>query len=344
LFCVVGLMDVLRFLESSLDEVGLEVSAKSFDPSLDLFINDEDRVKDKEFVEESIGVLDGFMPDFLRLEVGEPKPVFAVDTSSIIIGECGDGLIFAIRGVSIGWNPLTGKEFIVHLLESPCFVSNSNKQKLYDELRKNIWGLKGKLGKAPSTFKMVDRIRNIYERFLQFELAKNTKNSILLFDGSLTGNTLDTPAKVLKNILNTAANNNCDVVAISKKSNLFKGEKIVNQILNSPIVPAIIPIVKPLPYRKTHQLLGKIYLARFSRLPIYFRVDVYSNRSHEKVFSDLLVSVFLESGYPKPLIKAHSYSYFNAFDALTIQAILIKRGIKVRKEFDIRKILFGSYR
>jgi hypothetical protein len=74
---------------------------------------------------------------------------------------------------------------------------------------------------------MVDRVRNVYERYMQREAAKKHKDSILLFDGSLTGDIIDTPAEVLTDTLQAASANNSDVIAFSKKTRLVtkQGER-----------------------------------------------------------------------------------------------------------------------
>ncbi len=339
------LNESLTLLKESLDHIDGEVSLRTFDPSLDKFINDEESIKGVELVEESTLTLGHIhLPQPLNLREGSLRPVCAVDTSSIVFGECGKGLVFAVRGMIVHWDPWSQRSLVVQRFEAPCFVSNENKKHLYSSLRKKLLGLSD-VKRAPDLLKMVDRVRNIHERYLQMEAAERYPNSILLFDGSLTGGTIDTPAGVLRNILQAASASNSDVVAFSKKTRLVTkwGERILDLLANEPRSPIMIPIKNIVKTGGTHEFLGEVYMARLGRIPVSFRVDVYSNRDHGQVFADLLNSAYFESGYPKPLIQAHVHCYFNPFDALTYQALLAKNGVVTRHEFDVRRILFGIY-
>jgi len=308
-------------------------------------MNDEESIKGEELVKETtLTIGQDWLPEPIDLPEGSLKPIYAIDTSSIVLGECRKGLVFAIRGTIVHWDPWTQRSVVVQKFEAPCFVSNENKTQLYNNLRKTLLGL-GPVKKLPDPLKMVDRVRNIHERYLQKQAAEEYSNSILLFDGSLTGGTIDTPIGVLRNILNTASVHKTDVVALSKKTRLVTiwGDRILDLLANEPMSPVIMPIGDIIQTFGSHEYLGEIYIAKLSRYPVSFRVDIYSERDHRQVLADLLHSVYLESGYPKTLIEAHLFAYFNAFDSLTYQALLAKNGILMRHEFDIRRILFGLY-
>jgi len=339
------LNESLTLLKESLDRIDGEVSLRTFDASLDKFINDEESIKGDELVEESTLTLGQIhLPQPLNLPEGSLRPVCAVDTSSIVLGECGRGLVFAVRGIIVHWDPWAQRSLVVQRFDAPCFVSNDNKKQLYNDLRKKLLGL-SEAERAPDLMKMVDRVRNIHERYLQMQAAEKYPGSILLFDGSLTGGTIDTPVNILRNILQAASAVNSDVVAFSKKTRLVTkwGERILDLLANEPTSPIIIPIKDIIETGGTHEFLGEVYMAKLSRIPVSFRVDVYSRQNHGQVLTDLLHSVYLESGYPKPLIQAHVFCYFNPFDALTYQVLLAKNSIVMRHEFDVRRILFGIY-
>ncbi|MEM2110737.1 MAG: hypothetical protein QXX08_02540 [Candidatus Bathyarchaeia archaeon] len=339
------LNESLSLLKESLDHIDGEVSLRTFDPSLDRFINDEESIKGDEMAEETTLTLDRVqLPRSIELHDGSLRHIFAVDTSSIVLGECGKGLVFAVRGIIVHWNPWNQKSIVVQKFEAPCFVSNENKKHLYNSLRKKLLGL-SEVEHAPDLLKMVDRVRNIHERYLQMQAAEKYPDSILLFDGSLTGGTIDTPVNVLRNILQSASASNSDVVAFSKKTRLVTkwGERILDLLANEPTSPIIMPVKNIVETSGTHEFLGEVYMARLGRVPVSFRLDVYSQRNHGQVLADLLHSVYLENGYPKPLIEAHVFCYFNPFDALTYQGLLAKNGLVLRHEFDVRRILFGVY-
>ncbi len=340
------LSESLRFLRESLEEIkGGQVSLRTFDPSMDKFLNDEETIKGDELIKETtltLGKID--VPRRLELPEGSPRTIYAIDTSSLVIGECNRGVVFAIRGVILRYDPISQSRLIVKKLESPCYVSNENRKFLYNSLRRNLLGLK-EVRKAPDPIKMVDRIRNIYERYLQLEASSKFADSILLFDGSLTGGTIDTPISLLRRILNSASSMGSDVVAFSKKTRLVTrwGERVIDLLAGVSEYPAIVPLKGLISSGKNRKFLGEVYVAKLSRMPISFRIDVYSKRGDSKVLADLLSSVYLESGYPKPLIEAHVHSYFNSFDCLAYQALLAKKGVVLRHEVDVRRILFGVY-
>jgi hypothetical protein len=318
---------------------------KPLDSKIDRFLNDEEFLKGDELAQsETLAVRDPRELKALELHEGSPRKIYAVDSSSILLGECRDGTVFSTRGVVVSWDPWSEETKVVDSFEAPCFVSNKNKDRLYNELRRDLWGLNGE-AKAPEIEKMIDRVRNFYERHLQLEIARGARDSILLFDGSLTGNTLDTPGEILDTIVNDAGKNNNDVVALSKKTRLIttKGERILDLLESVQGYPSIIPISSLIETKDPTRILGDVYVARLSRVPLSFRIDVNSRRGAPEVFSDLLKSCFLESGYPKPLIQAHIHCYYNSFDVMGIRSYLMKRGIAIRQEFDIRKLLFGVY-
>jgi len=340
-----SLSESLSILRESLDWIEGEVSLRTIEPSLDKFINDEESIKAEELLNETTLTLSSIaVPSPLDIPEGSLKMVYAVDTSSIVLGECGRGVVFAVRGVIVKYDPWSQRSLIVKSIESPCYVSKDNSKQLYNVLRRRLLGL-GEVKIAPDLMKMVDRVRNIYERYLQREVAKKYQDSILLFDGSLTGGTIDTPASLLRNILRAASSRNSDVIAFSKRTRLVTkwGERIIDLLADQSDFPVIISLKDMIQANNKRRFFGDVYVAKLSRMPISFRIDIYSKRSHSQVLADLLHSIYLESGYPKPLIEAHVYSYFNAFDCLAYQTLLAKRGIIMRREFDVRRILFGVY-
>jgi len=334
--------------KNTLENIGQHtLTMRALDSILDQFINDEDAIKGDETTEQiDFKPHDEISLSTVNPTIGIPKTVYAVDSSSIVLGQgVKGGVLFSIRVVVLSWNPKVGKRSIVDRFEVPGFVSNENKEDLYHGLRSKLWNLSREDVKAPEPFKMVDRIRNIYERYAQIEISKKIDDSILLVDGSLTADTVDTPSAVLEEVLKNAATNSSDVVAISKKTRLTtaSGTRILELLGENTKIPAIVPISKLLSPRAPYRLLGEVYVGRLSGVPISFRIDVSSKRDHAHVFGDLLASVPLESGYPVPLIHAHVHCYYNSFDVLGVRAFLAKKRVPMTEEFDIRRILFGMY-
>ena len=80
------LNESLTILKSSLDHIDGEVSLRTFDPSLDRFINDEEPIKGDELAEESTLTLGQIhLPQPLILTEGSLRHICAVDTSSIVL-------------------------------------------------------------------------------------------------------------------------------------------------------------------------------------------------------------------------------------------------------------------
>lgn len=116
----------------------------------------------------------------IKITSGKHRKIYAIDSSSIVLGQASDGILFSVRTVIVGWDPATSKRTIERRFEVPGYVSFQNKGEVYKELRSKLWGLKDG-AKAPDPFKMVDRVRNLYEKYAQLELASRAKDSILLF-------------------------------------------------------------------------------------------------------------------------------------------------------------------
>ena len=153
-----SLEESFSLLRSTLDEVEDEVSLRSFDPSLDKFINDEESIKAEELLEERTLTLDRVaVPEGLKLPEGSLRMTYAIDASSVVLGECGRGVVFAVRGVVVRWDPWLQKSVIVRLMESPCYVSYENSKRLYNSLRRKLLGL-SEVEKPPNPMKMVDRV------------------------------------------------------------------------------------------------------------------------------------------------------------------------------------------
>jgi len=91
-----SLSESLTILRESLDQIEGEVSLRNFEPSLGKFVNDE------ESINVTLSII--AVPSPLVLPEGSLKMVYAVDASSIILGECGKGVIeiFWAYGGGIG--------------------------------------------------------------------------------------------------------------------------------------------------------------------------------------------------------------------------------------------------
>ena len=337
-----GTLDIMR---NTFSGIGKQVALRSFDSILDKFINDEDQIKgDEDHEGAELRTKVPLLERAIQITGGKLRKIHAIDSSSIVLGQASDGVLFSIRTVVIGWDQGTSRRTIERRFEVPGYVSFQNKDEIYKELRSKLWGLEDG-AKAPDPFKMVDRVRNLYEKYAQLELASRAKDSILLFDGSLTGDTIDTPADILSRILEAANSNGSDVVSISKSTKLVttSGTRILELLDQSFQPPIVIPITDLLKMKQHYRVLGDVFVGRLSDAPLSFRIDVKSGRKAKDVYGDLLASVQLESGYPVPLIQAHVNCYYNAYDAFAVRVYLARMSVPMKEEINIRGILFGMY-
>ena len=62
-------------------------------------MNDEESIKGEELLKENtLTIGQTQLPEPIDLLEGSLKPIYAIDTSSIVLGECRKGLVFAVRG------------------------------------------------------------------------------------------------------------------------------------------------------------------------------------------------------------------------------------------------------
>src|SRR3989442_549371 len=166
----------------------------------------------------------------------ESVPIAACDASSVKIGETDTGMIFAIRAVAVWrqpdriaftrWGPL-----LFHIPNS-----DGQQEKYRDDESRAFGGLSVK------TLRVLTKLRNHVERWVQEELAITVKDGIVLLDGSLTAGTPDNPSSRVQRILSTARNNNSIIIALSKSTQLTVGGKNILGFFDAEKIPHIIDI------------------------------------------------------------------------------------------------------
>ncbi len=138
-------------------------------------------------------------PDLIRIKPDHQETlVAAVDTSTIKIGETSTGMIIAIRGATT-WKQ-NGSYKYTRLGPFIFHITEENKNQLFNTLEhayfSTTYGSSHQA--APNIMQMPTRLANLLERWMQTMLAKTINHGILLFDGSLTSGTIDTPVLALK--------------------------------------------------------------------------------------------------------------------------------------------------
>ena len=276
--------------------------------------------------------------------IASNRPVAAVDTSTIKLGELSDSALCAVRGTvvtlenkryryvrygplvfSIGYNgPTTSQDFTA--LGLPPFSGEAN----VDSLLK--------------------RVRNVMERWLQFNVSSSIANGFILLDGSLTAGTPDNPSKELERILETGRRGGSTVIAISKKTKLRISNHSLTELLENESEPCILEVDEqvteqfpPYPVR----FLGRVFVGKLARSGFPFRIDVDREipmPETMKGFRELAGTDIVDQGYPETLRMAHILSTFTAGDVLAMQAFAAARfGVQILPKLALRRSLFGPF-
>ncbi len=261
--------------------------------------------------------------------------VIAIDATNFTLGEITDGLVGSIRASIITKTP--GKTS--HSLEryGPYLVpiTNQNKETIY---KKTFWEIFGKETEStpPDCHKTLDRIRSWLERYLQKELAKNRKNSLILLDGSLIAGFVGDPTFILKNIIKDATTNGNTIVAISKSTGLTLRGTIHNilSLLDGIQGPCYISNIKKHITQNPDRYFGEIYVAKLTTLGEPFRIDISKDAplSHDEVFAQL-AGLAGDYGYPEELKLAHMTCVLSSIEIVELQAAaIILHGLSVKDE------------
>jgi len=292
----------------------------------------------------------GFKNETLKLIklkiVNTETPVFGVDTSNIELGETSDGILSAIRG-TIVWV----EKGVYHFVRYGPFVfhiTETNKQHLCGTLHQAYLNHKVITG-VPITEKMPEYIRNVFERWLQKITCNSSKDSLILFDGSLTSRTSHGSVLILEELLRNARSRQNVVLAFSKKTNLSVSGCRVSDLIENKHAPCLKRLDEHVisQYNSNFRFSGRIYAAKL--LPSYFtfRLDIdrkVSELEGIQAVQKLLGNDLIVNNYPETLRLAHIMSRFSASEVIAIQRYVTeKHHLKILCRPDVRRVLFGSY-
>ncbi len=272
--------------------------------------------------------------------------IAAVDTSTIKIGETSTGIIVAVRGATT-WKQ-NGPYKYTRLGPFIFHITEDNKNQLYNILEHAYFSTTyGSTHQAaPNIMQMPTRLASLLERWLQTMLAKTVQNGVLLFDGSLTCGTPETPTQRLREILSYARKNQSTVLAFSKATTLrANGLLITEQIPNRD--PPYLLETAGLHSKPPMMLLGDVYVARLNKANHAFRLDIDRETPIEKrldAIQKLLGNDLYTQSYPETLRLSHILCTFTANEVLAIKHFITrKHGIQIINRPDMHKLLFGSY-
>jgi hypothetical protein len=272
--------------------------------------------------------------------------IASCDTSTIKIGETTTGILIAVRGASVikqnkHYTYTRFGPFIFHITEE-------NKRDLHTSLEQAYFGSHNEKSQNyyANLLQMPTRIASILERWLQTSLARTMSNGIILFDGSLTAGTSETPTHRLKQILNYANERANVVLAFSKMTTLRINGYLITDVPLGHKPPFMLETagLKPKP---PIVLLGDVYVARFTCGNIAFRLDISREQPTEQkieAVNRLLGNDVISESYPETLRLAHILCTFTANEVIAMQHYSTRRyGVRIINRPDMHRLLFGPF-
>jgi len=272
--------------------------------------------------------------------------IAAIDTSTIKIGETSTGIIIAVRGATIwkqnhAYHYTRLGPFIFHITED-------NKKDVFNALEKSYFTVQygANHQSTPNLLQMPTRLASLLERWLQMMLARTAKNGLLLFDGSLTSGTIDTPVQRMREILSTARRNRNTVLAFSKATSLRSNGYLITDLLPERDPPYLLETTG-LRFKPPFILLGDVYVARLNKANLAFRLDIdreIPTQDRMEAVERLIGNDVFQQSYPETLRLAHILCTFTANEVLAIQHFITrKHGIQIINRPDMHRLLFGPF-
>lgn len=268
-------------------------------------------------------------------------PVIATDVSSIKLGETDNGILIALRG-AIVWKTQQ-KYYYLRIGPFPFHITEENKHEIHlllnpfpNETTKN----------EPDLIHMQSRVASFFEHWLQMSINMLFKNSLILWDGSLTIGTPESPTSLILKLLETARMHGNIVLAFSKMTRLrLNGQGLTELVWKYP-APCLLEINSLLMHHNMHSL-GDLYVAKLSQGNCAFRLDV--DKQVPKTYAIEAVEKLLEAdvllhGYPETLRLSHILSTFTANEVLALQRFITKEcSLEITTKPNVRRILFGPF-
>jgi hypothetical protein len=274
------------------------------------------------------------------------RPVYGIDASNICLGETGEGILWAFRGVIV-WREDGEYRYVRH---GPFIfhVTEGNKGALYNTLHQ-LYFDSDRWVSAPTVDRMGNRIRDVLERWLQKQVCLSSRGALILWDGSLTTRTVNSPISVLNDLLRAARERLNTVLAFSKKTAITVSGRRVNDLLDDRDTPCLLDIDESARSRYSNQLhfFGRIYASKLAPSHFTFRMDIDRGIPFEEgigAVQILLGNDLIVENYPETLRLAHILSRFSEGEVIGMQRYVADNyGLKVIYRLDVRQVLFGPY-
>jgi hypothetical protein len=273
--------------------------------------------------------------------VTEKRSIVAIDVSSIRIGETETGELCAIRA-AIVWKEKNRYKY-QRIGPFPFHITEQNKKEIHKLFRNHYF----EFSETPNIVNISARMGNLLERWLQLGISCSTYNSIILWDGSMTAGTVDSPVDEMSRLLEIARNRLNTVLAFSKNTTLrFSGHKLTDYAEKA-VPPCLLQITDFPSSSGPVILLGDIYVAKLSCGVCSFRMDIDKKIPQElgiEAVRGLLGSDLLIQSYPETLRLAHIYSTFTATEVIGIQRFIAHQyGLRIVTRPNVRRMLFGPF-
>jgi len=276
----------------------------------------------------------------------EETIVAAVDTSSMKIGETTTGILIAVRGANV-WKQNRNYRY-VRLGPFVFHITEENKKEVYSALQRAYFNSPHEHNhqSSPNLLQMPTRIASLLERWLQTMLSKTISNGLILFDGSLTSGTPDTPTQLMRETLEAARKRRNIVLAFSKMTNLrFNGHLITDILLG--YKPPHLLETAGLTTKPPVVLLGDIYVARLTKGNYAFRLDIDKEvplGQKIEAVEKLLGNDLFSQSYPETLRLAHILCTFTANEVIAMQHFTTrKHRLRIINRPDMHRLLFGPF-
>jgi hypothetical protein len=288
-------------------------------------------------------IAEGGSEEVKRLCPGHPnRPVVAIDATSLVLGTIEDGVVGATRCAVVKHCPDDSKLDIRLLGPYICPFTRSNTTESFNHMRNKIFDL-SRLQRGPDYYRMPDRMRNFLEKSVQNSECGRRKDSIILFDGSLTVGTLDSPRSFMIDTARKAKENSNDILAVSKRTTLSLTDPRTGilSVLDGTTSPCYANVGSTVA-QDSSRVMGELLVCRFRDGGRAFRTDAICPGNLVETLEEV-GSVTDQSGYPAALKFAHICCIFTNIETIELQAAAARRfNMKVRE--NVRKIVFSPWR
>lgn len=278
--------------------------------------------------------------------IREQTIVAAVDTSTMKIAETNAGIVLAIRGANV-WKQNENYRY-TRLGPFIFHVTEDNKNEVYHALETAYFPSMRALNRqnSPTLLQMPTRIAALLERWQQSMLTKTIEKGLILFDGSLTAGTADTPAHQLRETLSNGRSRGNVVLAFSKMTNLRVHGCLITEFKLEQRPPYLLETIG-LKLKPPMVTLGAVYVAKLSKGSCAFRMDIdqeVPSDSRIEAVERLLANDLISQSYPETLRLAHILCTFTANEVLAMQHFITRKcGLQIVNRPDMHRLLFGPF-